>query len=342
MPKVLDVLAGVLKIKLLGKRIPLFCQWEVTFKCNMNCDFCVVPQNYKNWLPELDTEQALALVDELYENGTRIINFGGGEPFLRKDFLEIAERAKKKGMITFVNTNGSMLEENAERAVKAIDFIRVSLDGNSDFHNKIRRFPNAFEKAVAGVKKAKQLGGNIMLNTLITKKTRIEEIEELAGIAKEIGIRITPAPVSIALPCVANPKEKNLDKSQLELIPGFKEYFGMIASLKKKFPDTIADTPEYYEVMKKGGLDAFGCRAMDITIGIKPNGAISFPCADWPAKPKTGKVSEVFKGKEAEEEAKRQGKYWFCKNCTSRCAVYPTLLLSLKGMFSIAMNWRKQ
>ena len=39
------------------------------------------------------------------------VNFGGGEPFLRDDFLEILRYAHHHGITTCVSTNGTLLDD---------------------------------------------------------------------------------------------------------------------------------------------------------------------------------------------------------------------------------------
>ncbi|MBW2971356.1 radical SAM protein, partial [Candidatus Woesearchaeota archaeon] len=63
----------------LGKPTPVFCQWEITHSCNMNCAFCPVMKQESPWQPELTKEQALKIVDQLSKLGVTILNITGGE-----------------------------------------------------------------------------------------------------------------------------------------------------------------------------------------------------------------------------------------------------------------------
>src|SRR5438309_1123129 len=57
--------------------------WAVNHACNLRCTHCydVVPFHRT----DLDTLQALALIDRLAEAGVEFIAFSGGEAFLRRD-----------------------------------------------------------------------------------------------------------------------------------------------------------------------------------------------------------------------------------------------------------------
>ena len=60
---------------------------------------------------ELDLGQCRALIDELARMQVFQINFGGGEPFLRADFLTILGLCHERGITTCVSTNGTLLSE---------------------------------------------------------------------------------------------------------------------------------------------------------------------------------------------------------------------------------------
>ena len=61
------------------------------------------------------------------------VNFGGGEPFLRDDFLDILRYAHRLGITTCVSTNGTVLDDGPRRRAPAHGrrpvYLQVSLDG---------------------------------------------------------------------------------------------------------------------------------------------------------------------------------------------------------------------
>ena len=54
-------------------------------------------------------EEYKRLLDELHDMGTFWLLFSGGEPFARKDFLDIYTYAKNKGFLITIFTNGTVL-----------------------------------------------------------------------------------------------------------------------------------------------------------------------------------------------------------------------------------------
>ena len=71
--------------------------WEVTDGCNFNCIHCYNPKKRD----DLDKDIVFRTLDELSEMRVRQIKYGGGEPLLRKDFLDILKKTTELG---FSNT----------------------------------------------------------------------------------------------------------------------------------------------------------------------------------------------------------------------------------------------
>lgn len=101
--------------------------------CNMSCDFCFATfQDVKqDALPKghLSQEDSLLLVDMLARWGFEKINFAGGEPTLCPWLSDLIARAKERGMVTSIVTNGSRITaEWLDRLNGSLDWIALSID----------------------------------------------------------------------------------------------------------------------------------------------------------------------------------------------------------------------
>lgn len=67
--------------------------WEVTNYCNYQCKHCCASANKIDTKSELSTDRCLSILDELKDFGIKEIYFSGGEPFSRKDILDILKKA---------------------------------------------------------------------------------------------------------------------------------------------------------------------------------------------------------------------------------------------------------
>jgi MoaA/NifB/PqqE/SkfB family radical SAM enzyme len=88
---------------------------------------------------DMDPEVARNMIDQLSDMGTqRLLFSGSGEPFLHPEFLALCERAKRRGMMCTINTNGLLLDhETSERLVQMqFDRLRVTtLAGSPDVYS---------------------------------------------------------------------------------------------------------------------------------------------------------------------------------------------------------------
>jgi MoaA/NifB/PqqE/SkfB family radical SAM enzyme len=98
----------------MGLSAPVNVTWEVTFKCNLSCVHCLSDSGPKRQ-GELTTEECLRVIDDLSDLKVFQFNIGGGEPFMRPDFLDIMDYAHEKGMVTCISTNGTLIDEETAR-----------------------------------------------------------------------------------------------------------------------------------------------------------------------------------------------------------------------------------
>lgn len=130
-------------------------QWThfVTSVCNARCAHCFYPINAgKN-------ELTLSEIDRLTRGlpPIRLLLIGGGEPFLRRDLAQIVRLYwERTGFFTCsVPTNGFSAGEIAGVTEQICGIspdlsfgVTVSLDGFRDFHDRVRRLPGLYDRAV--------------------------------------------------------------------------------------------------------------------------------------------------------------------------------------------------
>ena len=114
--------------------------------------------------------------------------FSGGEPLTRKDFFEILEYAKD--MKVEILTNSKLLFLNDSyidklKKMKHISEIKISLDG-FESHDKVR-IGSSYKDVIETIKKLKDSGFKIVINTEVTKMN-LHEIIPLYNKLKELKI----------------------------------------------------------------------------------------------------------------------------------------------------------
>jgi MoaA/NifB/PqqE/SkfB family radical SAM enzyme len=122
--------------KVFKKKIPLLASFKLTYHCNLSCSACPFHRRAVDDNSQISWDGAMRALDTLRHNGTRIVVFEGGEPFLWQDgnhgLYDLVLYAKKHFLRVAVTTNGTFpLDIPA-------DVIWVSVDGLSETHDRLR------------------------------------------------------------------------------------------------------------------------------------------------------------------------------------------------------------
>lgn len=134
--------------------------WNVTRRCNLRCIHCYSQSDGQAPVGELNTQEALAVIQDLSCFGSPVLLLSGGEPLLRPDLFLLAERAKELGMRVVLSTNGTLIDPKVARRLQAIgvSYVGISLDGLGQHHDRFRGAKGAFESAMAGVRNCQEVG----------------------------------------------------------------------------------------------------------------------------------------------------------------------------------------
>lgn len=126
----------------------------VNERCNCKCRHCEYWRQ-KEYIPEMSIEawqQALLSIKEF--TGPFAVNFSGGEPFIKKGFVDLLRFCSEQNIHAGVTTNGAMLNErNAAAIVAAKPFnLNISCDANSaEVHDYVRGMDGLFLKITRGI-----------------------------------------------------------------------------------------------------------------------------------------------------------------------------------------------
>lgn len=165
----------------------MILSWNTTKRCNLYCKHCYRESDENPALNELTTEEGYKLIDEISRTKAfKILILSGGEPLIREDLEDLARHAKKRGLIPVLGTNGTLITKQRAKALKeaGVAAVGISLDSVCpEKHNVFRQTPEAFKKAILGIKNAREAGIRVQINPTITKDN-VGEIEELIEMAE--------------------------------------------------------------------------------------------------------------------------------------------------------------
>ena len=121
--------------------------------------------------------------------GATCVEFTGGEPVMRKDWAELVQEASSRGMeTTLITAGGPISADVARRAVAAgVSRFGVSLDGPPEIHDRYRRVPGSYERALRTMSTLHEAGISIACNTHINAQNW-RALPQLADVLVGLGL----------------------------------------------------------------------------------------------------------------------------------------------------------
>ena len=182
---------------------------EVTRRCNLRCKMC----QYIEWLEnvpireqregELSREEWLHVIEQVPRFS--LITFTGGEPFVRKDFMELLTAASSRARTHFVSNTTMLPPDRAEAIVGlapkrlgriGFNFAGTSIEGPGDRHDEIRKLRGAFERSMAGIRTlvdlrdaAKKVCPLVHITTVL-QKDNLDVLHHMPEVVKNCGASV--------------------------------------------------------------------------------------------------------------------------------------------------------
>jgi MoaA/NifB/PqqE/SkfB family radical SAM enzyme len=288
----------------------------------MKCAFCNIWRQkiYKKEATTFEIENRLV---ECWDLGCSIISFTGGEPLLRKDIEQLIKFSKKNiGLFTGLVTNGILLDKKIEKISKYTDALAVSFDvNNKEIFNRTRG-SKSFKIVKNNIKKAKKMGIEIDLLSVITNES-YQFLDDTIDFAKSLEL-------PIHFSSVDNVPRESVDVSGVQnlKVNNLEEVLNRLSKEKKEYKK-IHFEKDYYRFQSVGGFNkVIGCSSASTTISLKPDASIALPCPFFTIlKIKNSKkISDAFKTEKIKTLVKECGNWDFCRTCSINCMYVVSLI----------------
>jgi radical SAM protein with 4Fe4S-binding SPASM domain len=169
---------------------PALISWNVTFRCPLRCPHCYIDASKEDNRAELDTRDALKVIDQIAGLGTRVLILSGGEPLLRADIFELAAHAKESGLHVSMGTSGIMIDDEVAIRMKdaGIRKAAISLDSaDSLMHDRFRGLPGAWSRTVNGIQACLRHGIGVLVNITILREN-YRQVPEIISFCENLGV----------------------------------------------------------------------------------------------------------------------------------------------------------
>jgi AdoMet-dependent heme synthase len=258
--------------------VPLAVHMDVTYRCNERCVHCYLDHDDHG---EMTTAEIKGVLDQLAEAGVFFLTLSGGEVFMRRDFFEILEHARRLLFNVKIKTNAVMIGEAEAQRIRAlaVDTIQISLYSHRpEVHDAITKLPHSFDRTVTAIRFLRDQGLRVAIaNVLMT--ANLSDHYGTQKLAAELGVHYTLDPTITPM--------MDGDKSVLALrIPG--------EELQEVFrnPALVPNQEEFCAPPKppsEEDLEGYSCSAGHSFCYISPYGDV-FPCVQFPLP--TGNVRQ--------------------------------------------------
>jgi radical SAM protein with 4Fe4S-binding SPASM domain len=267
--------------KALRMRIPLGGSIEVTHRCPLRCVHC-----YNN-LPvhdriagstELNYHEHCRILDQVAEQGCLWILFTGGEIFVRRDFLDIYDYAKRKGFLITLFTNGVMIgQEIADHLAHSPPLsIEITIYGRTKrTYEAVTGVAGSYERFIRAVELLMERGLPLKLKTMAIRQN-VHELWDMKHFAEEeLGVPFKfDAMINPRLDCSQEPLATRLTPEE-------------IVSLDMKDPRRRSEWRRFASQFMGNAKSSeesdrlYRCGAGVCSFAIRPDGVLS-PCVISP------------------------------------------------------------
>jgi len=162
--------------------------------CNYRCQYCMPEHasfmSSKQWL---SPDEIYSIASKLVDHGVDELRLTGGEPLLRPEFIEIAQKlsdlkVKKYGLTTNAETLDQFLPDI--KKYTQLQSFNISIDSlDPDNFKRITKNGN-LDKVLNGLHQALSMGYSVKVNAVLMRGINDHEWESFVNFSKNTGISV--------------------------------------------------------------------------------------------------------------------------------------------------------
>ena len=247
------------------QRIPIHAQVELTYRCPLRCEHCYLQSEKPNKGRELTTRQMCDFLDQWAELGGLFLLLTGGEVFLRKDFKDIFNHARRLRLAVSLLTTGygQSVSDWLYLIERGLDQVQISLYGpDASIHDAFTGVVGSFDYAWNALLLLKRHGVQVRA-AIGVNRGNFAFVQALTNRLEGEGIRF------------------NFNTDMLPLRDG-QRVFRVMPLEKTEFEELVRMYPDHWAHghMKGKTLDDPPCNAARAMLALDPYGRLS-PCLMW-------------------------------------------------------------
>jgi mycofactocin radical SAM maturase len=240
----------------------------VTYACNLSCIHCLSDAGKKR-ADELTTDECKQVIDAASAMKVFQFNIGGGEPFMRPDFIDLMDYAHSKEIVTCISTNGTLIDDEvSQRLDNRLVYIQVSLDGATPDSNDPIRGKGSFKKVMRALECLRKCDIEVSINCVLTRRS-FPELDKMVALAADFGAKLRVSRFRPSGRGLDAWSDLNIEKSHML---AFSEW------LSQHLGVSTGDSFFSISTEERRSLGLNMCGACKLTCCISPEGNL-YPCA---------------------------------------------------------------
>ncbi|MEW6457181.1 MAG: radical SAM protein [Acidobacteriota bacterium] len=260
-------------IKNLIQKKPFSVSFEITHSCNANCHHCDKGGKIANE-KLANASEYTSICKEL---NPIVAQLSGGEPLLRNDILEIAEKMRALGSLPIIVlvTNASLLTLEKYKLLKeaGVDQFCISIDFPDQKHDQNRNIPGLFQHLKELIPSlAAQRNNDITIMTVIRKES-LQYLTQMATLAKKWDVKFN---LTCYTPLRTGKFVHFITGNDLLRLKKVIEKLNEFRKKTRVFIPTKRVLSRYYQYFQNRGMP--GCQAGIRHLVVNPDGKL-VPCA---------------------------------------------------------------
>ena len=246
--------------------------------CNQKCLHCYAANQPLSAVPEMDTDQWLAVIEKCRSIGIPQLTFTGGEPTLRQDLVKLVQAAQ--WFVTRLNTNGRMLTSALCNDLRAasLDAVQITFySADEAVHNELVGV-DGYTDTVNGIKNALAAGLNVSLNTPLCSLNK--DYRATVEFAHGLGIRYLTCSGLIPAGNAAESASKSMRLTPGELTEVLRPAMDFALSHGMEVNFTSPGWLDEDTLTGLGFAQIPSCGACLSNMAVAPDGTV-LPCQSW-------------------------------------------------------------
>lgn len=247
---------------------------ELTQCCHLKCIHCYIDDQPIDCANELSSTEIFALLDQVAEYGCLWLLITGGEPLLRKDFIDVYRHAKELGMIVTIFTSATNLTQRVAEAFAEYPpfLVEATLHGSTEAtFDTVTGVHGSFKRFERGIGLLREFGIPFHLKMIVMREN-LHEVEPARQLAIKLGAEDFRFDSMVNADFLHSAKSKGLritieEAMELDLLEPYRDRWERVF---RKALDEQTRNPVFHDLL-------FPCRAGKCSFTVSADGKL-LPC----------------------------------------------------------------